>query len=65
VVEVEKWVRKREEEEQEEKRVSSREKETRSIYSVSSERGSISMRSKEGISVGNGLSIREVERIKK
>jgi len=65
MVEIEKCVRKREEEEQEEGRVSSREEETRNIYSVGSERGSISMKSEEGISVRNGLSIRKVERIKK
>jgi len=48
MVEVEKWVKKREKEKQKEGRVSSREKETRRIYSVGSERESISMRSAGG-----------------
>jgi len=63
--EVEEWRREKEEEEHSDEKFSSREESVKSLYSAGRARGESCGRSEGEVSVGSGLSVREVERIKR
>jgi len=62
---VEVWKEEKEEEEHSDGRISSRGESVKSRYSVGSVRGESCERSEGEVSVGSGLSVREIERIKR
>jgi len=58
-------IKKREEEEQKEKRDSSRREGARGLSSIESERENSNIKSEGETNIGSGLSVKEVERIRK